>query len=237
MPHIVLHHLNQSRSERIFWLLEELNLPYEVKVHFRTPEGRGPPSLKDVSPVGKAPAVTVDGRVLTESGFIAHYLLAHLSQQSGNADLESPASDDSIFWSHFAEGSLMLNLQAAVTAMRVQQGFAAYRSLYLLLFFQRGASALSDFLQKIAQNNVRPMLGEAEAFLEKHRNFSGSDKIGEGDFLMFYPLHSIAKGARKGQYEVGDATKRWIDSVLARPAYQRAVARMEEEEKAQRAKL
>lgn len=55
--------------------------------------------------------------------------------------------------------------------------------------------------------------------------------------MMFYPLHSIAKGSRKGQFEVGDATKRWIDSVHARPAYQRAAARMEEEEKGQKAKL
>lgn len=148
-------------------------------MHYRTPEGRAPASIKDVSPIGKAPAVTVDGRVLTESGFITHYLLAHLA--SGNPDLETPASDDSVFWSHFSEGSLMLHLQSAVTALKVQQGFAAYRSLYLLLFFQRGASALADFIQKIARDNVRPMLLEVESFLEKNRNFSGSDKLGEGD--------------------------------------------------------
>lgn len=75
----------------------------------------------------------------------------------------------------------MLHLQAAVTAMKVQQGFASYRSLYLLLFFQRGASAIADFLQKIAKDNVRPMLKEADDFLAKHRNFSGSEKLGEGD--------------------------------------------------------
>lgn len=122
--------------------------------------------------------------MLTESGFITHYFLEHFPT---NPELEQRASDDSVFWSHFCEGSLMLNLQAAVTAMKVQQGFAAYKSLYLLLFFQRGAASLADFIQKIAKNNVAPMLKEVETFLATNQNFSGNDKFGEGDvsgFLM-----------------------------------------------------
>ncbi|GMK56455.1 hypothetical protein CspeluHIS016_0302950 [Cutaneotrichosporon spelunceum] len=234
MSHIVVHHLNQSRSNRLFWLLEELNLPYQVKVHYRTPEGRAPASLAAISPLGKAPVLVVDGHTLTESGFITYYLLKHFPIPD---EVESTPSDDSVFWNHFSEGSLMLHLQSEITAQKVQQGFAAYRSLYLLLFFQKGASSLSKFVQKIAQGNVKPMLEEVEVFLEKNRYFSGGDKLGEGDFMMLFPLNSIAEGTRKGQYEIGPATRRWVDSISARPAYQRAVARIDEEEAGQKAKL
>lgn len=100
---------------------------------------------------------------------------------ASNPELEARGSDDSVFWSHFAEGSIMLNLQGQVTAMKVQQGFAAYKSLYLLLFFQKGAASLAEFIQKIAKDNVKPMLQEVEAFLSRSQNFSCSDKLGEGD--------------------------------------------------------
>ncbi|BEJ13335.1 hypothetical protein CspHIS471_0305090 [Cutaneotrichosporon sp. HIS471] len=235
MPNIVVHHLNQSRSDRLFWLLEELNLPYQVIVHYRTPQGRAPTSLTEISPLGKAPAVQVDGKVVTESGFITHYLLKHLN--SGLPDLETSPSEDSIFWNHFSEGSLMLHLQGGITAMKVQQGFASFKVLYLLLFFQKGASALAEYIQNITKDNVKPMLVEVDKFLQKNHNFSGSDKLGEGDFMMFYPLNSIARGTRKGEYELGQATKRWLDGVQARPAYQRARERIDQEEAGQKAKL
>lgn len=88
----------------------------------------------------------------------------------------------------------MLNLQAMVTASKVQQGFGAYKSLYLLLFFLKGAYSFGDFIQKIAKSNVEPMLKEVEMFLEKNENFSGNSKLGEGDVSV---LGNVGRGVVK----------------------------------------
>src|SRR5215470_6548685 len=107
---IIVHHLNESRSQRILWLLEELDVPYEVKNYERNAATRlAPPELKAVHPLGKSPVVEIDGKVLGESGAIIEYL----AERQGGALAVAPgdpARADYLYWLHFAEGSAMLPL-------------------------------------------------------------------------------------------------------------------------------
>ncbi len=101
---IRVHHLKISRSTRIIWLMEELGLPYELVQHNRGEDFRAPPSLYDVHPLGKAPAVEVDGRVMVESSAIIEYIV----DRHGGGKLLPPDSSRAEYleWLHFAEGTL-----------------------------------------------------------------------------------------------------------------------------------
>jgi glutathione S-transferase len=108
---IVLHHLNESRSQRILWLLEELQLPYEIQKYQRDAKTRlAPPELKAVHPLGKSPVIVDDGRVIAESGAIVDYLIRHHGGGRLQPDPASAAYEDYVRWLHFAEGSAMLPL-------------------------------------------------------------------------------------------------------------------------------
>src|SRR3954464_7906817 len=106
-----VHHLNNSRSQRILWLLEELGTPYEIVPYTRmSPVPLAPPELKAVHPLGKSPVITDDGNTIAESGAIVEYIL----DKYGNSRLRpQPGSDDYVKyveWMHYAEGSAMLPL-------------------------------------------------------------------------------------------------------------------------------
>src|SRR6185295_19023917 len=107
---IIVHHLNESRSQRVLWLLEELGAHYEVKRYERNAQTRlAPPELKAVHPLGKSPVVEIDGKVLGESGAIIEYLAERQPSPLGVAP-NDPARADYLYWLHFAEGSAMLQL-------------------------------------------------------------------------------------------------------------------------------
>jgi glutathione S-transferase len=108
---IVVHHLNESRSQRILWLLEELQLPYELQKYQRDAKTHvAPPELKAVHPLGKSPVIVDDGRVVVESGAIVDYLIRRHGGGRLQPDPASAAYDDYTQWLHFAEGSAMLPL-------------------------------------------------------------------------------------------------------------------------------
>ncbi|WVO13139.1 hypothetical protein L204_100751 [Cryptococcus depauperatus] len=238
---ITLHHLNASRSNRIFWVLEELNLPYKVQVHFRLPTKRAPPSLKQVSPLGRAPALELDGDLLTESAYIVHTLLSlpevQKAAKDGEIDVQTENTKDDIFWSHFAEGSQLNLLQAIGTIGATSQvwrkgglpglpelseeqksGIEKYSGWLTTIFFKDAAQNTFDL---------------AESFLEKQDTifFSGTNKPGEGDFMMFFAIHSLFDSTWTGlNFNVGPNLKKWHETVLARPAAQRALEREKKEE-------
>ena len=105
---ITLHHLRISRSSRIIWLLEELGIEYKLKCYDRTPAFRAPPELAEVHPLGKAPTVEVDGRVMVESGAIIEYLV----EAHGAGKLTPPDDQRAAYleWLHFGEGTLAMPL-------------------------------------------------------------------------------------------------------------------------------
>ena len=112
---IIVHHLNDSRSQRILWLLEELGLPYEIKPYQRDATTRlAPPELQAVHRLGKSPVITDNGRTIIESGAIVDYLIRRYGRGRMQPAPETPAYDDYVQWLHYAEGSAMLPLSRTV---------------------------------------------------------------------------------------------------------------------------
>jgi glutathione S-transferase len=123
---ITVHHLDDSRSQRILWLLEELGIPYEIRQHKRDPRTRlAPPELKQVHPLGKSPVIEDSGRVIAESGAIMEYIL----RRYGNGRLQPAPTDakydDYVHWMHYAEGSGMPALIIRINVARVGEAAAA----------------------------------------------------------------------------------------------------------------
>ncbi|RSH83836.1 hypothetical protein EHS25_005451 [Saitozyma podzolica] len=167
-PKITLHHLNASRSNRIFWALEELGLEYDVRVYSRLPSLRAPPQLAEVSPFGKAPALTIDSSTISESAYIIHRLLALPSPN--RAAVEATPSDDSVYWAAFAEGSLMNLMQAELTVAATAKAW------------ERGMEAVFRPQTKVNLEQVEQYLASRPGHY-----FSGSTTPGIADFMMFFP--------------------------------------------------
>lgn len=106
---IIVHHLNESRSHRILWLLEELGVPYEIQFYWRDPRTKmAPAELQQVHPLGKSPIVTDKGRSIAESGAIIEYIVRHYGGGRFRPDPATPAFDEYLYWLHYAEGSAAL---------------------------------------------------------------------------------------------------------------------------------
>ncbi|MFC3079102.1 glutathione S-transferase family protein [Phenylobacterium terrae] len=120
---IFVHHLNDSRSQRILWLLEELGLDYEIKRYARDPATRlAPAELKAVHPLGKSPVITDGDRTVHESGAIIDYLIRRHGAGRLQPDPASADYDAYLQWLHYAEGSAMLPLMLFMYVMRLGEG-------------------------------------------------------------------------------------------------------------------
>ena len=198
---ILVHHLENSRSQRILWLLEELGLPYEVRRYKRDPRTMlAPPTLRKIHPLGKSPLIEDDGLVLAETGAIVEYLVAKAGGRLG------PPSDRAaaLRWTHFlhyAEGSLMPPLFAIFVAGRIPLlGRIAVRQLVAMF---------AVHLQWLdAELATRPWFAGAE--------FSAAD------VMMSFPLE--AARSRAGLDARYPHLQDWLARSHARPAYQRALA-------------
>lgn len=200
---IIVHHLENSRSQRVLWMLEELGLPYTVKRYERnTKTMLAPPELRRVHPLGKSPVIedSDDGRVIAETGAIVEYLVEKADGRLG----APPHRDDALryrFWLHYAEGSLMPPLLVKLVLARI------------------------PLFGKAAQRRIQPMidthLDYIETELAQHPWFAG-DQLTAADVMMSFPLE--AARSRAGLGAGRPATIAWLDQVHARPAYQRALA-------------
>ncbi|HEV2678594.1 MAG TPA: glutathione S-transferase [Aliidongia sp.] len=197
---IQVHHLNNSRSQRILWLLEELGLAYEIIGYQRDPvTNLAPPELKKIHPLGKSPVVVDDGRVVFESGAIVEYLI-----QAHGAGRLAPAfgSDDWVTyvqWLHFAEGSAMLPLM-------------------LGLYCSRIGEAAAPVLPRI-KSEVANHLGYLDGALGGRDFLVGTDLTG-ADVQMSFVLE-----AARGHLAHFPNLVRYLGSLQARPAYRRAIER------------
>src|SRR5258708_32315820 len=118
---IVVHHLNDSRSQRILWLLEELvGLPYEIKPYQRDAQTRlAPPELKKVHALGKSPVITDGNRTIIEAGAIIDYVIRRHGGGRLQPASETPAYDESQAWMHYAEGPALLPLMLKLYGVRL----------------------------------------------------------------------------------------------------------------------
>jgi glutathione S-transferase len=193
-----VHHLNNSRSQRILWLLEELGTPYEiVKYQRMSPMPLAPPELKEVHPLGKSPVITDGDKTIAESGAIVEYII----DKYGNGRLRpKPSSDDYwkyVEWMHYAEGSAMLPLLLALYAGLL--GDAA------------------DLLRPRIDGEIANNLSYMETGLDGRDFFVGSDLTGADIQLLFVVE---AAGSRLAPYP---ALVAYRDRMHARPAYQRGI--------------
>jgi glutathione S-transferase len=212
---ITVHHLNNSRSQRILWLLEELELPYEVKRYERDAKTMlAPPELRAVHPLGKSPVIS-DGEVtLAESGAIVEYL----ASRYGNGNLipkqDTPEHLRYIYWMHFAEGSMMPPLLMKLIFDRIENG--------PMPFFVRPVARKISRTVKNAMilPNLQRSLDFMESELGKSAWFAGH-AFSAADIQMSFPLE--AASARGGLNEGRPKLWAFLKNIHARPAYLRAL--------------
>jgi glutathione S-transferase len=211
---IVVHHLNNSRSQRVLWLLEELGLPYEVKRYQRDAKTMlAPPELRAVHPLGKSPVITDEGMVVAESGNIVDYLV----ERHGKGRLApAPGTPERLrynYWLHYAEGSAMLPL------------------LLKLIFGKVATAPMPFFVKPIARGIVSKVNSQfidpqlklhfdyIESELNRNEWFAGS-AFSAADIQMSFPLEAAAA---RGKEAVGPKTRAFVERIHARPAYKAAL--------------
>jgi glutathione S-transferase len=212
---IVLHHLENSRSQRVLWLLEELALPYEIRHYKRDPKTMlAPPELRQVHPLGKSPVITDGGVTVAESGAIVEYLL----DTYGNGRLRPPPGTPErlrfTYWLHFAEGS-------AMPPLLVKLIFDQIRKAKLPFFAKPIVNAIAAKVNAaFIAPNLESQLRFMEAELSGRPWFAGAD-FSAADIQMSYALEAAA--ARGGLDARYPKLQDWLARIHALPAYRRAL--------------
>jgi glutathione S-transferase len=213
---ITVHHLNNSRSQRVLWLLEELGVPYEVRRYERNPTTMlAPPELRAIHPLGKSPVIT-DGEVtLAESGAIIEYLAGKYAGGRLLPPAGTPERLRCTYWLHYAEGSAMPPLLLSLVFSRVKQGPAPF-------FVRPIARAIADkVMANFVTPNIRLHLDYMESELGRFTWFAGNE-FSAADVQMSFPLEAAA--ARGGLDASRPKLMAFLERIHARPAYQRALA-------------
>jgi glutathione S-transferase len=214
---ITVHHLNNSRSQRVLWLLEELGLAYEIKKYQRNPQTMlAPPELRAVHPLGKSPVITDDGQTIAESGAIIEYLL----ERYGNGRLQPAAGTPERlqfrYWMHFAEGTAMSPLLLKLIFERIK--------VTPMPFFAKpiARGIANKVLGAMVDPNLARQLDFMEAELGKTSWFAGHE-FSAADIQMSFPVEASAQraGLDASRPKLMDYLKR----IHARPAYKKALER------------
>ena len=197
---IIVHHLNESRSQRILWLLEELGVPYELKLHQRDAQTRlAPPELKAIHALGKSPVITDNGRAIHETGAIIDYVIRHHGAGRLQPDPKSADYDTYQQWLHYAEGSAML---------------PHLLNMYVGRLKEAGAPLQPRIESEIANHD-----GFVDGYLKGREYFVGASLTG-ADIAMSF-VAEVSRAQRKlASYPNFNA---WLDRMHARPAWQRAL--------------
>jgi glutathione S-transferase len=212
---ITVHHLNNSRSQRVLWLLEELEVPYEIRRYQRDPRTMlAPPELLAVHPLGKSPVITDGGTTVAESGAIIDYLIERYGQGRLIPPAGSPERLRYTYWMHFAEGSAMPPLVMKLVFDRVANGPMPF-------FAKPIARGIAKQVMTILVNpNLQRQLDFMENELTQRPWFAG-DEFTAADIQMSFPLE--AAQARAGLDAGRPELMLFLERIHARPAYQRAL--------------
>ena len=213
---IVLHHLNNSRSQRILWLLEELGLEYEVKRYERDRKTMlAPPELRAVHPLGKSPIVTDGDLALAESGAILEYLIERYGAGRFIPAAGTPERLRYAFWLHYAEGSAMPPLLLALVFGRIETT--------PMPFFVRPVA--KGIVKQVRKGFIGPQLethlGYMESEIGKTPWFAGAE-FTAADVQMSFPVEAASfRGGLTAATR--PSLHAWLQRIHARPAYQRAL--------------
>lgn len=212
---IIVHHLNGSRSQRVLWLLEELELPYEIKKYERNPKTLfAPAELKRVHPLGKSPVLTDGDHTIAESGAIIEYLV----NKYGKGRLKpAPGTGEELkytYWLHYAEGSAMFPLLLSLIFSRMPQQPAPFFIKPILKSISK--QVLNSYVNPQLKLHIEYM----ESELKKHLWFAGNE-FTAADIQMSFP---VVAAARRSELVGKDSKlKSFIDRIQARPAFKKAV--------------
>ncbi|KDN52378.1 thioredoxin-like protein [Tilletiaria anomala UBC 951] len=214
---LVVHHLNDSRSQRILWLLEELQIPYTIKKYQRTPLGLAPKELFAVHPLGKSPAITDNGKIVAESGVIIEYLIKKYGKGKFVPTLEDSKMQDT-FWLHWAEGSAMnwLLMKLIFTIVPQKAPFIA-RPIVSGIFSSVCTKLVDPEVQKIGNFVSNELTKTNGGWL------AGGDGDGNptaADFQMMFVAEAMASGRLPN---VPDSIKTYVQKIHERTAYKRAL--------------
>ena len=212
---ITVHHLNNSRSQRVLWLLEELGADYEIVRYERDPKTMlAPASLRAVHPLGKSPVITDEGLTVAESGAIIEYLVERYGKGRLVPPPGSPERLRYTYWLHFAEGSAMSPLVLSLI-------FARLPRQPMPFFVRPVVRTISD---KVLKTLVEPQLRTQQRFMEselaKSTWFAG-DEFTAADIQMSFVVEASA--TRGGLGADHPKLMAWLERIHARPAYQRAL--------------
>ena len=199
---LTVHHLNDSRSQRILWLLEELGLPYEIRQYQRDATTRlAPPALTAVHPLGKSPVLTDGDRTIIESGAIVDYLIRRHGGARLQPAVDTAAYDEYQQWLHYAEGSAMLPLLLKLYVSRLGTGGAP--------------------LEPRIEGEIANHIGFVDQSLAARKWLLGDDFTG-ADIQMSFVGEAASSRTPKGRYPNVEA---WVARFQQRPAYARAIER------------
>jgi glutathione S-transferase len=212
---ITVHHLNNSRSQRILWLLEELELPYEIVKYERDPKTMlAPASLRAVHPLGKSPVITDGDATLAESGAILEYLVETYGKGTIAPAPGTPAYRLYRYFLHYAEGSLMPLLLLKLVFNKVKTD-----APFLVRPIAR--SIANTVSSRFIDPNLSTHLAFLGDHLGKHTWFAG-DELTAADVQMSYPIEGAVARAGGG---ISPKLTEWLARIQARPAYRRAIER------------
>ena len=220
---LVVHHLENSRSQRVLWLLEELGAPYEVKRYARDRKtSLAPPELTAVHPLGKSPVISDGATVVAETGAIVEYLVERGDRANGamRPAAGTPERLRYTYWLHFAEGSAMPPLVMKLIFNRV-------RTAPMPFFVKPIARGIAD---KVMSGFVQPNIDRQLAFMEselKDRDWFAGDAFSAADVMMSFPLEAAATGSKDGGGFSASYPRLadFLARIHARPAYRRALER------------
>ncbi|MEE4296319.1 MAG: glutathione S-transferase [Wenzhouxiangella sp.] len=214
---VVVHHLEDSRSQRILWILEELGVDYRVKRYARDPKtALAPEALRKVHPLGKAPVITDQGQTYAESGVIIEYLARTYGDERW-----APRPDDSAYWRfaywmHYAEASMMPPLLLKLVFDKLRNGPVPF-------FVKPVLRKIADEVDKAFINQqIKTHFSYVDQYLADHEWFAGSD-ISAADIQMSFPLEAaLARGTIDDAYP---AIVAYVQRFQARDAYRKALKR------------
>jgi glutathione S-transferase len=214
---IVVHHLNNSRSQRVLWLLEELGVPYEIKHYQRDAKTMlAPPELRQVHPLGKSPVISDGKTVVAESGAIVDYLVAQHGQGRLTPAEGTPERLLYTYWLHYAEGSAMPPLLMKLVFDKI--------ATTPVPFFVK--PVVKGIVGKVMSSFVGPQikthLDFMEAELTKRAWFAGKE-FTAADVQMSFPVEAAAQ--RAGLDGSRPKLMAWLKRIHARPAYRQALER------------
>lgn len=210
---LTLHHLNQSRSQRVIWALEELGVPYQIVRYQREKTMLAPPSLKKIHPLGKSPVVEDNGLILAESGAILEYLQETYDPESHLKPQDTAHKTQYRFWLHYAEGSLMPLLMMKLVFNSLGKPPVPF-----------GLRTLGNLLaQGVQKGYLNAQIETHARFVESHlaeNSWFAGEHLSMADIQMSFPVFALLA---RGGIDNLPHLQAWKKKVEMRPAWQRAI--------------